>query len=275
MTMTALYEPWILDEIVLNPDLKVGAVTEIPMAANPLLRPEDIKSFSDGLTEEEREVRIKGAWLQRMGLVLKEFNRDIHVVKDFKVPTDWPVIAVIDVHLNKPQAIGFYAWDKYDREFVVDEIWQHLAPEQIADEIVKRKYDYPRMKTVYIDPLAKGDNAYVKNRINIEDTFSIIEKRLLPRGIRLEVASKDKDSGIRNLKTHLQGVNGMPSLFILPKCTRHLWEIQRWIFDKEGIPNKENDHFCENLYRSTLCGMKYTSLSKYSGELKQKPAEVV
>lgn len=275
MTMTALYEPWILDEIVLNPDLKVGAITEIPMSANPLLQPEDIKNFSDGLTEDEREVRIGGAWLQRMGLVLKEFKRDIHVVKNFSVPTDWPVVPIIDIHLNKPQAVGFYGWDKFDRQFVVDEIWENLSPEEIADEIIRRKFNFPRMKTAYIDPLAKGDNAYVKNRINIEDTFSIVEKKLLPHGIRLESASKDKSSGIRNIKRSLTGANGMPSLFIMEKCKQHIWEVQRWIFDKDGLPQKENDHFMENLYRSTLTGMKYTALDKFTGDLKQKSVGIV
>lgn len=275
MTMTALYEPWILDEIVLADDPKIGAITEIPMSANPLLAREDIENFSRGLTEEERAVRVAGGWLQLTGRILKEFKRDVHCVPDKAVPTDWPVIPVIDVHLNKPQAIGFYGWDKYDRIFVVDEIWQNLTPEQIADEIIKRKYNYPRMKEAFIDPFAKGDNAFIKNRVRIEDTYSIIERRLRPHGIRLSVASKDKDSGIRNLQGRLSGANGVPSLYFFEKCKRHLWEIQRWIYDKEGKPADENDHFMENLYRSTLTGVRWTPPESMTKKLESKVKGIV
>lgn len=275
MTMTALYEPWILDEIVLSNDAKVGAIVEIPMSANPLLAKEDIENFASGLTEEERAVRVLGGWLQLTGRVLKEFRIDIHRVADKPIPTDWPVIAVIDVHLNKPQAIGFYAWDKYDRLFVADEVWQNLTPEQVADEVVKRKYNYPRMKDAFIDPFAKGDNAFVKNRYNIEDTYSLIEKRLRPHGIRLQVASKDKESGIRNLQGRLSGANGLPSLYFMEKCKRHLWEIQRWIYDKEGNPAKENDHFMENLYRATLTGYRYTAPEAFTKKLESQVKGIV
>lgn len=275
MTMTALYEPWILDEIVLSNDSKVGAITEIPMSANPMLKVADIENFARGLTQEERDVRVKGGWLQLTGRVLKEFKSDLHKVKDFKVPTDWPVIAVIDIHLNKPQAVGFYGWDKYDRIFVIDEIWENLTPEQVADEIVKRKFHYPRMKDAFIDPLSKGDNAYIKNRFNVEDTFTVIERKLMPHGIRLYPASKDKSSGIRNLKARLEGPNGMPTLFFMEHCQRHLWEIQRWVYDKEGQPVKENDHFMENLYRATLSGVKYTAPGMFGKPLQYKHAGIV
>ena len=275
MTMTALYEPWILDEIVLSSQSSVGCVLEVPMRANPLLRDDDIKNFSQGLSEEELAVRVAGGWLQLSGLILKKFDRDVNVVADFSVPVDWPTIAVIDIHLNKPQAIGFYSWDKYDRQYAVEEIWEHLTPEQIGDEIVRRKFSYPRLREAYIDPLAKGDNLYVKNRINVEDTFSIVSKKLTPYGIRLHVASKDKASGIQNINARLEGANKMPALFFLQRCVRHIYEATRWIYDKEGKPQKENDHMMENLYRSTLAGMKYTPPELFSGKLKYEKSGVV
>jgi len=275
MTMTALYEPWILDEIVLSPNPSVGTVLEVPMRANPLLQQEDIDNFSKGLTEEERSVRVDGGWLQLAGLVLKQFDKDRNVVKDFKVPTDWPVIAMIDIHLSKPQAVSFYGWDPYDRIFAVEEIWEHLTPEQIGDEIVKRKYDYPRLKDAYIDPLAKGDNIFVQNRVNIEDMFSIIERKLAPHGIRLHVGSKDKASGIININTKLEGLNKMPALFFLERCKRHIHEAMRWIYDKDGLPQKENDHMMENLYRATLVGVRYTKPGLFSEKLPYGKSGVV
>jgi len=267
MTMTALYEPWILDEIVLTQDKSTGLILEVPMRANPLLKEDDIQNFSRGLTEEELAVRVAGGWLQMVGRVLKTFDKERHVVPDFDAPTDWPVIAVIDIHLNKPQAVGFYGCDKYDRIFALEEIWDNMPPEKIGDEIVKRKYNYPRMKEAFIDPLAKGDDQFVKNRANIEDTFTVISKKLAPYGIRLHVASKDKGSGIQNIKSRLEGANKMPTLFFQSRCVRHIYEAFRWIYDKEGNPQKENDHFMENLYRATLSGLHWTPPGLFSGPL--------
>lgn len=267
MTMTALYEPWILDEIVLPDDPTTGCILEVPMRANPFLKEEDIQNFSRGLSEEDLAVRVGGGWLQLFGRVLKNFDRSIHVVANFEAPTDWPVIALVDVHLNKPQAIAFYGCDKYDRIFALEEVWDHLSPEQIGDEIAKRKYNYPRMVDAFIDPLAKGDDQFVKNRINIEDTFTVISRKLAPYGIRLQVASKDKDSGIQNIKGRLVGANKMPTVFFQERCKRHIYEATRWIYDKVGVPQKVDDHFMECLYRATLSGLHWTAPGLFKGPL--------
>ena len=265
ITMTAISEPWIMDELVLNNRSHIGVVTQIPMRANKSLSEEDIKNFEKDIPADQRLARIEGGWLQLIGKVLKEFNKDIHIIDGFKIPPDWPVTPFIDIHLNKPQAISFYTVDKYGRRYVIDEIWENLSPEEIADEIIKRKVKNTwNIDTVFIDPLAKGDSAYIKNRgLMIEDSFTIIANKLANYQIQLLGASKDKNSGIRNIKTWLCGVNKMPLLFFfntLPSYNGaygHLYEINRWVYDKEGKPAKEMDHFCENLYRYTLTGIKY------------------
>lgn len=269
LTMTAVYEPWIMDDIALADGAHIGCVTEIPMNANPLLTQEDIESYAKDVPEEQREARISGGWWQLAGKVIKGFNTSVHVVDDFRTPVDWPVVALIDLHLNTPQAVGFYAWDKYDRLFAVDEIWENASPEQIADEIVRRKSkDTLRISDVYIDPLSKGDSAFVKNRYDIEDSYQIIERRLRPHGMMLHVASKDKSSGVRNIQDRIKGANGMPSLFMQRKCKRHIYEIQRWVYDENGQPKKENDHFMENLYRATLTGTKFSDPVGFNKPLK-------
>jgi hypothetical protein len=269
LTLTALYEPWILDEIALKNDPSVGSVLEIPIQANPLLTPEAIKVFEDSLPDEEVVARIKGGWLQLVGRVVKSFDRNRHVIAPFKVPFDYPVVAMIDTHLSLPQAIGFYTWDKRDIEYVIDETWENLSPEAVADNIIsKMKQNTWNIKHVFIDPLAKGDSKYMKQReIEIEDTFSIIERKLAPYGIILHLASKDKSSGVRNLHDRFLGINSIPTLFIFDNCDRHIYEIQRWVYDEEGVPKKQNDHFCENLYRSTLSGIKYTDPKIFSKKL--------
>ncbi len=272
MTMTAVYESWILDDIVRKADNSMGILTNIPMRANPLLSEKAITEFERDCDEDEVIPRVYGGWLQLTGLVYKKFDRNIHVVDNFKIPPSWPVLASIDFHLVTNQAIGFYAWDEYNREFVIDEIWQQLSPEEIADEIIRKKKENSwQLKEVIIDPLSKGDVTNLKQRgIQIEDAFSIIERRLRPYRIRLSIANKDKKSGITNVKTALVGLNKMPTLYFFKNCDHekknygHVWEIQRWIIDrKTNQPVDKDDHFMENLYRSTLAGITYKNPDMY------------
>ena len=277
MTMTALYEPWIMDEIALNAAPHIGVVCEIPIYANTTLKKEDIENYAGEVEEDKREARIQGGWFQLAGKVLKGFDNSIHVIDSSPVPPDWPVIACIDLHLNVPQAVGFYGWDKYDRLFAVGEFWKNVAPEVIADEIIRQKSkNVWRLKDAFIDPLAKGDSAYVKNRYgDVEDSFITIERKLASAGITLHVASKDKDSGIRNLQSRIKGPNGIPSLFIQRSCERHIYEVQRWVYDKDGKPMKNEDHMMENMYRATLSGTKWTPPEMWSKELKYPKSGVV
>jgi predicted transcriptional regulator len=266
MTMTAITEPWIMDEIVLNNKKHIGAITEVPMRANKTLSEDEIQAFEDDCPADQKTARVGGGWLQLVGRVLKSYDKDIHIIDSFTIPTDWPVTPFIDIHLNKPQAISFYAVDKHGRHYVIDEIWEHLSPEELADEIIRKKMvNQWNIDTAFIDPLSKGDSAYIKNRgMDIEDSFNIIADRLADDGIELIAASKDKKSGIINLNAWLLGVNKMPTLFFFDSLPSydgaygHLYEIVRWVYDKEGLPAKLNDHFMENMYRYTLAGVEYS-----------------
>ncbi|MCX6659017.1 MAG: terminase family protein [Candidatus Bathyarchaeota archaeon] len=271
LSFTATSESWMLDEIVLNTDKTIGCVTEIPMTENKYLAKKDIESFSALLTDEERIARVDGGWLNLAGLVLKEFKKEVHVVEEFKIPSDWPVVVMVDIHVTTPQAIGYYAVDKYNRWYQIDETFVNMSAEGIADDIIehKRKHGW-RMKEIFIDPLAKGDMAYVKNRLGVvDDSFTVISNKLRGEGMFLSVGSKDKDSGVRNLQQLLVGVNKMPSLYFFARCEKTIWEIQRWTYDDKQRPRKENDHFMENLYRMTLTGIKYQDPRVISDYVKQ------
>jgi len=205
--------------------------------------------------------RVFGQFKSLVGRVLKEFDTNIHVVKPFDVPTDWPVTVMIDFHLSTPQAITYFAVNKQDIHYVVGEVWKNLSAEEIADDIIRKKKSSAwNIKRVFIDPLSKGDTAYMRNQLgtNIRDTYTIIDEKLSHHGITLAVASKDKESGIKNIQTMLKGVNGLPTFYVFDNCERWLYEVQRWVFDEHGKPAKDGfDHEMENSYRYTLTGTTY------------------
>jgi hypothetical protein len=203
--------------------------------------------------------RVFGEFKSLVGRVLKGFDAPMHLVKPFKVPTDWPVTVMIDFHLSIPQAISYWAVNKQDIHYCVAETWEHLSASELADDIIRKWKGGLNIKKVFIDPLSKGDTAYMRNQLgtDIKDTFTILSDKLSVYGMTLEVASKDKSSGIKNIETGLRGVNGLPTQYLFDTCVRHVFEIQRWVFDDLGKPAKKNDHFMENWYRYTLTGSKY------------------
>lgn len=230
---------------------------------------------------DERDTRLFGMFKSLVGRVLKSFDKDKHIIKAFEVPPDWPVIAMIDFHLNKPHAISFYTVDERNIKYVIDEVWENMSSESVADTIIRRKLSKSwRLEDVYIDPLSKGDTQYMKNRMGdeIEDSFTVIKNKLADYDIDLQVASKDKTSGISNLLEWLEGVNGLPTVFFLDSLQSareegaygHIHEIMRWVYDDDGLPKKENDHFCENFYRSTLTGLVYKPLDDPQGSEQDK-----
>lgn len=218
-----------------------------------------ILKFIKDIDPDDVPPRVFGTFKSLVGRVLKEFDKDIHVIKPFEVPTDWPVTVMIDFHLSTPQAVSYWAVNKQDINYCVGETWKNISGDEIADDIIRKMKNGWNITEAFIDPLSKGDVAYIRNRMgsDLRDTFSIISEKLVPHGITLQVASKDKDSGIKNIQTWLRGVNGLPTCYIFNDCERHLYEVQRWVFDENGKPAKENDHFCENWYRYSLVGAKY------------------
>ena len=264
---------WILDDIIesQNEDMQkiVGAVRGIHSYANTYIPKENFDRIALSWDENVRKARLEGGWYSGQGKVFDTFNYDLHTCDEFKIPTDWPVVAMIDFHPCIEQAVGFYAVDKPGWKYVIDEIWEHLSAEEIADEIIRRKTAHAwRLDSVYIDPYSKGDNKMMTNRMpNLQDAYTIIEERLSRHKITLFVALKDKSSGIVNVKNWLMGPNKMPSLKIFRKCKRHIYEMKKWEKDENGNPSDKDDHMCENIYRYSLTGMVWTDGALFNNKI--------
>ena len=91
-----------------------------------------ILKFVQDIDPADVPPRVFGQVKSLVGRVLKEFDENIHVIKPFEVPTDWPVVAMVDFHLSKPQAVSFWAVNKQDVHFCIDEIWENLSGDIVS-----------------------------------------------------------------------------------------------------------------------------------------------
>lgn len=258
--MTLLKEAWVDREVIKarnddgSPDTSVYNIHgDIYSNVGYGITEEGVNQFMKTLTSDEKDARIKGVPSYMSGLVAKNFDRKIHLKKRFQIPLDWIVDIAIDIHPRKEQAVLFVATSDRNIRYVVDEIWGHGDGDWVAEQIIRRvKRNQYRVGQIVCDPLAKGDSN------NENTTFDKIDKKLAQHGQYLQVASKDKQSGIIEINNHLMGPNLEPSLFIFNDLVRTTYEIEGWQYDKETQkPAKVDDDMMENLYRILLLDTRY------------------
>lgn len=274
-TMTLMTEPWVHRKIIQarnpdgTPDKSVFVVEgEIYDNEGYGLTKEGIEQYAKTIDEDQRMTRIYGIPLYLSGLVLPQFKREMHLVERFKVPLDWIVDITIDVHPKERQAVLFVATNPFGIKYAVYELWLHASGKEIADEIVRViKQNVFRVGTIAIDPLSKADSN------NPGTVYDQIENVLYVHGHTLDTASKAKESGIIKTKEALMGPNKIPSLFFFDDLVRTVFEIEGWMYDKEQIPIKKDDHMMENLYRIMLYDTRWYDMEEEEDMKREQPKE--
>jgi len=267
--MTLLKEAWIHQEVVNartedgKPDTTVFNVTgDIYQNVGFGITVEGVKQFEKTLTEDEKSARIYGKPSYLSGLVYPQFKRNIHLVERFDIPLDWLIDIAIDIHPREKQAVLFIATDPREDRYVFHEIFDHGDGRWVGEQVVRvTSRDKLRVNRIIVDPLAKGD----KNMPNT--TFDKIDAVLQAHGMVLDVATKDKQSGIIEVKRHLIGPNNKPSLFFFDDLRRTVWEMEGYMYNEDTQkPLDKDDHMMENLYRLLLLDTKWYPMDEYDDE---------
>jgi hypothetical protein len=265
--MTLLKEAWVDREVIKavdddgKPDRSVFSVDgDIGVNVGFGITQEGVNQFMKTLTDDEISARIHGKPSYMSGLVYHTFSRKFrprgHLVERFPVPTDWIVDIGFDIHPRERQAVLFVATNEQNFRYGIEEIWEYGDGDAIADEVIRRiQRNAYRVGTVVIDPLSKSTG---EAQTDEDSTFHKIQRKLWQHDIPIQVASKDKNSGILTVKDHLLGPNNEPSIWFFDDLIRTIYEIEGYMWDeKTGKPKDKDDHFMENLYRILLCDTHY------------------
>lgn len=246
MTMTPVEgQDWIFDRFIVTENKNVE-MFEIDIESNPHLSREALKILNEDLTDEEKEVRQKGKFVPRGGLILTEFDYTKHVMPmvDYAaIPKDWIIYVSIDHGFNAPTAI---LWHLLSPEGRVVTVREHYMRKWVISKHVEKIKEINnligREPTLYI-----GDPSMAqKNGINGSSALS--EYRRL--GIPLMQAQRDVQG--RNNKMNEYFKYNMWN--ITGNCPNLIKEIRGYSFkihispkvaDRNNLreePNKKNDH---------------------------------
>lgn len=128
-----IYDPWVKKELQDTDCFRFGTIVN---EAN--LGEDYINDFSRILSEKEKRIRLHGEFFDLDGLALSYlFDQRMHVIPDFKWPTDWPVVFAVDVHSSKPHHALMLGVNE-DNEFVViKELKRKVVARDFAQELKK------------------------------------------------------------------------------------------------------------------------------------------
>lgn len=92
---------------------------------NPILIKNDPSYVArlEWLPEDQKKAMLFGDWDAFAGQYFKEWRKDIHVVKPFKIPNEWRRIIALDYWYTNPSAVLWIAIDQDDNAYVYREIY--------------------------------------------------------------------------------------------------------------------------------------------------------
>lgn len=229
-------------------DPKTGEITESGAA---------YMSKLDALTGVRYMRLRKGIWCAAEGLVYEEWDPEVHLHKQIKVPPiSWTRYITVDFGFTNPMVAQFWAVDEDGRLYLYKELYQTgILVEDMAKKIKEamnlRKEPRPRM--IICDHDAEGRATLEKHlgmsvkaaKKTVEDGIQVVKKRMVPSEL-------DGRPRIYLCENALVEIDKKLSDAKKPTCT--LEEVVGYIWDRgtvlaqnngkppKEVPVKEDDH---------------------------------
>ena len=260
---------WMYDQIIGNPDHEVGkrfyieADVEsacIEHGERGFLQHEHIENMISQYSEEEKQARIFGRFQHLVGLIYKQWSRNVHVIRPFDIDLkNYTVYHALDPHPRTNDAGIWIAVDRYGQKFVIDEFWKKCqgGSKELATLLWNKDQQY-RVVRRLADP-----SAFIEDQHSQKSLISRLESF---RSFNYLEASKARTASDRRIADALdyQKVGEefivTPELYVFETCPRTIWEIEHWMWqewtgkardahDQKQKPVDKDDHMIENIGR--------------------------
>lgn len=233
---------WVHDAVWERRDEPNVGVVHMTMQDNPWLTPEMIAEFEEGLTEEEKRMRVKGEFVHVGGLVYPNLSHE-----HFIDPPKLDHVAQQDIYVGidpgyNTTAVVFVAFDKESHALVFDELYLHgkeAIPEGAVPHI-RKKLESWGVKPRYflIDPSAR--NRSLTDAQQVQELYK-------NAGMPCHPAQNDRETGCFEVKRRLE----YKRILISNDCRQLRWEMERYRQDPKPDGSfdvvKEHDHLCDAL----------------------------
>ena len=223
-----------------------------------------VAAMLENYSKERAEREIYGSWDAFQGMIYNEFDRSLHVVKPFAIPSHWTRVMGRDHGYRNPSAAVWGAIDPDDNIYIYREYYQRerLIKEICDDLVVANKGE--KLEGDYVDPSISA----TRGQTGLSDWDEYLEH--LPRTWPMVAAQNDVALGIDRVKNFLKADprTQRPRLYIFDTCEALLEEITQYRWKERPMgqsdtsaekeePVKVNDH--------ALDALRYLIMSRPEG----------
>ena len=198
-----------------------------------ILKHSDIQKIINEYTEDEKQARIHGKFAHLTGLVFKNFNPKIHVIKPFTITKrDYMVVEALDTHPRNPDACLWLAKNRQGTMFIVDELYGSYKTGELARRIHKKAEEY-RIELRLLEPAAFVEDQHRENPHDETLAMELANKY----DLQYQKATKNRRRADRRIRDALDyeqvgdDILVAPELYIFDTCKRTIWEIEHLIWD--------------------------------------------
>lgn len=230
---------------------------------NPYIqaKAEDMDFYMAGMDKEEREIREKGSFVARSGLVFPTFAKslELHTVElgFYDIPKGWEVYASVDHGINNPTAWLWHAVSPNNDIITFAEHYQSNMIVQEHAETVKQREISWKLDPENVERM--GDPA-MKQRNGVTGTSIIQEYARNGLYINVEGIPHSVEVGIEKMQSYFRFRDdsywgpGRPKWVISTNCPNFIRELRklRWAtyssdktayeMNKQEVVHKKDDH---------------------------------
>ena len=207
----------------------------------------DYEAMLLSLPEHHKKQLLEGNWDVNEGAAFPEFNRAIHVVKDFKIPSSWTRFRACDYGYGSYSGVVWFAVSPSEQLIVYRELYcSKVTATDLADMILNAEAEDGTIRYGVLD------SSLWHNR---GDTGPSLAEQMNMKGCRWRPSDRSRGSrvsGKNEIHRRLQvdEFTEEPRLVFMASCTNTIAQIPSIPLDKrnpEDVDTNAEDHLYDAL----------------------------
>jgi len=218
------------------------------LSDNPFLsKSGDYEAMLLSLPEQQKRQLLEGDWDIKEGAAFTEFNRSIHVVEPFNIPSNWVKFRACDYGYGSYSGVLWFAVSPSEQLVVYRELYvSKILATDLADMVLEREAGDGNIRYGVLD-----SSLWHKRG----DTGPSLAEQMISRGCRWRPSDRSKGSRVAgknevHRRLQIDEFTEEPRMIFFNTCTETVSQLPSIPLDKknpEDVDTKAEDHLYDAL----------------------------